>query len=281
MDGLLAVLDLVPGPDGEDVFLGRTQPQPWGRIFGGQLLAQALVAAARTVPGDRPVHAMHACFLRPGNDREPVSYGVERLRDGRSFSAREVRARQAGRTVLSALASFQVPGPGPEHQPDMPDVPGPESLPTLAERFAGLSHPGADYWTRHRPVDLRHVEGPVFLDAGAERTPRQAVWMRAVGRLPDDPGTHAAALALASDYTVLEPVLRRHGVPWVRPGLRVASLDHALWWHGTARADEWLLFVQESPAAGNARGLGTGRFFTRDGALVCTVAQEGMFRVPR
>jgi acyl-CoA thioesterase-2 len=278
---LLDVLDLVPAPDGEDTFLGGSQPQPWGRVFGGQLLAQCLVAASRTVPADRPVHSLHAYFIRGGELTEPLTFEVERLRDGRSFATRRVQVVQRGRPIMSMISSFQEPEDGLGHQDDMPDVPPPEEVPRLAERFAGQRHPGADYWTRPRPVDLRHVEGPVFLDAGPGRLARQAVWMRVDGELPEDPGLHAAALAYASDYTLLEPVLRRHGVPWVEPGLRVVSLDHAMWWHRPARADEWLLFVQDSPAAGGSRGLCRGRFHRQDGTLVCSVVQEGLFRLPR
>lgn len=281
LTGLLAVLDLRPDPDGEpDTFVGQSQPQPWGRVYGGQVLGQALVAAQRTVDADRPVHSLHGYFLRAGDSNEPITFAVERLRDGRSFSARRTHALQSGRPILSMIASFQSPSEGLDHQVDMPEVPDPGSLPTLVERYAGYDSPAARYWARHRPVDLRHVEPPVFLDPAEDHRDRQSVWMRAVGALPDDPQLHAAVLVYASDYTLLEPVLRRHGRTYSEPGMRMASLDHAMWWHRPVRADEWLLYTQESPSASGARGLGLGRIYGRNGRLACTVAQEGMIRLP-
>ncbi len=283
--GLLSVLDLQPLPageqerPGEDTFVGQSQPQPWGRVFGGQVLAQSLAAAQRTVEAQRPVHSMHGYFLRAGDSGEPITFTVERLRDGRSFSARRVHALQFGRPILSMIASFQAPAGGLDHQLPMPDVPAPESLPSIGERYAGLATDEARYWMRQRPMDLRHVEEPVYLGPAAERTTQQAVWMRAVGPLPDDPALHAAVLAYASDYSLLEPVLRAHGRAWSEPGLKAASLDHAMWWHRPARADQWLLYVHDSPSAQGARGLGLGRIYTRDGVLACSVAQEGMVRV--
>jgi len=271
LKGLLDVLDLEPrGLDdrGQDVFIGLSQPQPHGRTFGGQVLGQTLVAAGRTVQAGREVHSMHAYFLRPGRSDEPITFSVERLRDGRSFSARRVHALQSGEPILSMIASFQSPAQGLDHQAPMPAVPDPESLPTLSERYAGVASPQAQHWARQRPMDLRHVEQPVYLQAAPERTTLQAVWMRAVGALPDDPALHAAVLAYAS------------GASWSDPGLKAASLDHAMWWHRPARADEWLLYVHDSPSAQGARGLGTGRIYTRDGVLACSVAQEGMIRVP-
>lgn len=278
--GLLAVLDLQPDPDAPDTFVGQSQPQPWGRVYGGQVLSQALIAAQRTVDVQRSVHSLHAYFLRAGDSSEPITFAVERLRDGLSFSARRTHALQQGRPILSMIASFQAPADGIDHQWPMPEVPAPETLPTLAERYAGVDTPAARYWTRERPMDLRHVEPSVFVEPTTERGDHQSVWMRAVGELPDDPRLHAAVLAYASDYTLLEPVLRRHGRSYSEPGLRMASLDHAMWWHRPARADGWLLYTQESPSAGGARGLGVGRIYTRDGTLACTVAQEGMIRAP-
>jgi acyl-CoA thioesterase-2 len=279
--GLLAVLDLAPDLDGTpDTFVGQSQPQPWGRVFGGQVLAQSLAAAQRTVDPGRPVHSMHGYFLRAGDSSEPITFAVERLRDGRSFSARRTHALQFGRPILSMIASFQTPATGLDHQQPMPAVPDPETLPSIAERYAGVDTAAARYWTRERPMDLRHVDPPVYLSSAPERSAQQAVWMRAVGSLPDDPALHAAVLAYASDYSLLEPILREHGRSWSEPGLKVASLDHAMWWHRPARADEWLLYVQDSPSAQGARGLGIGRIYTRDGVLAATVAQEGMLRVP-
>jgi acyl-CoA thioesterase-2 len=285
LEGLLTVLDLAPDPDGDpDTFVGQSQPQPWGRVFGGQVLAQSLTAAQRTLDpsesGSRPVHSMHAYFLRAGDSGEPITFGVERLRDGRSFSARRVQAMQFGRPILSMITSFQAPATGLEHQLPMPDVPAPEQLPSIPERYGHLDTEAAKYWMRQRPMDLRHVDEPIFLTGAGERRAHQAVWMRAVGPLPDEPALHAAVLAYASDYTLLEPVLRAHGRGWSDPGLKAASLDHAMWWHRPARADDWLLYVQDSPSAQGARGLGIGRIYTRDGVLVASVAQEGMLRVP-
>jgi acyl-CoA thioesterase-2 len=282
LEGLLAVLDLQPRPaDGEDIFVGTSQPQPWGRVFGGQVLSQALVAAQRTVDADRPVHSLHGYFLRAGNPGEPITFAVERLRDGRSFSARRTHALQFGRPILSLIASFQVPAEGLDHQTAMPDAPDPETLPTLAERYAGLDTQAARYWLRQRPMDLRHVEPPAFVEPAPERAPSQRLWMRAVRPLPDDARLHAAVLAYASDYSLLEPVLRAHGRSFSDPGMKIASLDHAMWWHRPARADEWLLYVHDSPSASGSRGLGLGRVYTRDGVLVCSVAQEGMIRLPQ
>lgn len=282
---LLQVLDVrAAGKDaqGQDLFEGQSQPQPHGRVFGGQVLGQTLVAAGRTVDLGRPVHSMHGYFLRPGDSGEPITFAVERLRDGQSFSARRVHAIQFGRPILSMIASFQLPSAGFDHQDTMPEVPDPESLPTARELLADLDHPVARSWSRGRAIDLRHVEGPVYWRAGAERVAHQAVWMRTVAPMPDDdPLLHRAVLGYASDYTLLEPVLRRHGVTWATPGLKAASLDHAMWWHRPVRADEWLLYAQASPSASGARGLSTGRIFTRDGHLVATVAQEGMLRPPR
>jgi acyl-CoA thioesterase-2 len=282
LDGLLDVLDLTARPDdGDDVFEGQSQPQPWGRVYGGQVLAQSLVAAQRTVDADRPVHSLHGYFLRAGDSAEPISFAVERLRDGRSFSARRVHAIQFGRPILSMIVSFQEPADGVDHQVPMPPVPDPETLPTIAERYAHFSPTGIGrHWLRDRPVDLRHVEPPLYVEPGPQRVPRQSLWMRATGSLPDDDRLHAAVLAYASDYSLLEPVLRAHDLTFVTPGMRIASLDHAMWWHRPVRADGWLLYTQESPSAQGARGLGLGRIFGRDGTLACSVAQEGMIRVP-
>ena len=178
------------------------------------------------------------------------------------------------------IASFQAPADGLDHQVGMPQVPAPETLPSIAEQYAGVDTDAARYWTRQRPMDLRHVDEPIYLTGSAERSTHQAVWIRSVGALPDDPALHAAVIAYASDYSLLEPVLRAHGLGWSDPALKAASLDHAMWWHRPARADEWLLYVQESPSAQGGRGLGLGRIYTRDGVLAATVAQEGMLRVP-
>ncbi|HEX8496727.1 MAG TPA: acyl-CoA thioesterase II [Actinomycetales bacterium] len=284
LQALLDLLDLdelEPDAQGQDRFVGASQPQPHGRVFGGQVLGQSLVAASRTVDTGRPVHSMHGYFLRAGDSSEPITFAVERLRDGRSFSARRVHAIQFDRPILSLIASFQQPAPGYEHQDEMPQVPGPEELPTTHELIGHLDHPVARFWAGERPFDLRHVEGPVYWRPGAERVAHQAVWMRATAPMPDDPLLHRAVLGYASDYTLLESVLRRHGASWALPGMKAASLDHAMWWHREARVDEWLLYAQASPSASGGRGLGIGRIFSRDGRLVASVGQEGMLRPPR
>ncbi|WP_285724333.1 acyl-CoA thioesterase [Psychromicrobium xiongbiense] len=280
---LLDVLDLSDAHGArtdEDIFIGPSQARPNQRVFGGQVLAQSLIAGGRTVPEDRPVHSMHGYFLRPGDDQQHITFGVQRLRDGRSFSARRVHAYQNGVPILSMIASFQVPDVGLEHQDTMPEgIPDPESLPSTADELGAIDHPIARSWAQ-RPFDVRHVGSSIYLDVDGDRRPYQATWMKAIGPLPDDPALHRAALAFASDYTLLEPSLRAHGLPWATPGMSIASLDHAMWWHRSVRVDDWLLYIAESPSASGARGLSLGKFFTRDGVLVASVAQEGMIRVP-
>ncbi|GAB3599434.1 acyl-CoA thioesterase [Microbacterium tumbae] len=279
---LLDVLDL----DGssarttEDIFTGRSHPMPSGRIYGGQVLAQTLVAAARTLPEDRPVHSMHGYFLRPGDASRGLTIAVDRIHDGRSFSTRRAQAYQNGVPIFSMIASFQDEGPGIEHAASMPDgVPAPEDLAPDEELVEG-AHPLSMRMLRDRPADIRHVGGPIHQGVEGEPRPQQWVWMRIRSAMPDDPSLHRAALAYLSDMTIQESILRAHGVSWAVPGLKVASLDHAMWWHRFARVDEWLLYVQESPNARGGRGLATGRIFTREGVLVASVAQEIMIRVP-
>ncbi len=279
---LLAAVDLTDtgARTSEDIFTGPSQWSPQGRVFGGQVLAQSITAAMRTVPEDRLAHSMHGYFLRPGDVRHPITFSVDRIHDGRSFSTRRTQAYQQGAPILSMIASFQTDDGGLDHQSPMPDVPAPETLPSTAEVLAGIDHPVADFWSHHRPFDLRHVPSPIYLRVDGEQTAHQAVWLKSFGAMPDDPNLHRAALAYASDYTILESILRRHGVAWIAPGLKAASLDHAMWWHRPARVDEWLLYVQESPTAQGGRGLSLGRIYTRDGILVASVAQEGMVRLP-
>lgn len=281
--GLLATLDLqdTGARTSEDIFTGSSLPMPTGRVFGGQVLAQSLIAATRTLPADRPVHSMHGYFLRPGDVGLPITFAVDRIHDGRSFSTRRTQAYQDGLPILSMIASFQTEDEGLDHHIDAPtDLPDPESLPSTADLLGGIDHPMAIYWATHRAFDIRHITTPIYLRADKNRVPAQAVWMRTLGPMPDDPNLHRAALAYASDYAILEPILRAHGVAWATPGLKAASLDHAMWWHRFARADDWLLYTQESPTATGGRGLSFGRIFTRDGVLVASVAQEGMVRVP-
>ena len=283
IDGLLSTLHLTDtgARTTEDIFTGPSQWMPLGRVFGGQVLAQSLVAAMHTVPTERTIHSMHGYFLRPGDVEHPITFSVDRLHDGRSFSTRRTHAYQNGEPILSLIASFQTDDGGVEHQVDMPsDLPDPEGLPSTADVLGAFDHDIARYWSNERAFDVRHIPSPIYLSVDGERVPRQAVWMKAFGRLPDDPKQHRAALAYASDYSILEPVLRAHGAAWATPGLKVASLDHAMWWHRDARVDEWLLYVQESPSASGGRGLALGRIYTREGVLVASVAQEGMVRIP-
>lgn len=281
---LLDVLDL--RAQGDDTYVGRSQPQPHGRVFGGQVLAQSLVAAGRTVEppspdgvADRHVHSMHAYFLRAGDAARPVRFVVERLRDGRSFSARRVLAFQDDAPILALSASFQTTDPGPAHQDEMPQVTPPEDLPPVAELLSPVPDTPAKLALSRRAIDVRHVEPPLYLQPATERVARQHVWITAAGRLPDDPLLHAAVAAYASDYTLLESVLRVNGIAWVDPALRAASLDHSMWFHRPLRADDWLLYAQASPSSQGGRGLGIGRMFARDGTLVASVAQEGMVRL--
>ncbi|SOC52597.1 acyl-CoA thioesterase [Ornithinimicrobium cerasi] len=272
------------GVYGGEVFTGRSQPQPHGRVFGGQVLAQCVVAAGRTVAavddggGRRHIHSLHGYFLRPGDASKEIQFVVEGMRDGGSFSARRVHATQEGRILLSLITSFQEESGGLEHHLDMPDVPGPEELRSDREILEQIDHPVARHFARYRAVDLRHTER--LLLGPAEPGPAaQSVWMRVEKDLPDDDLLHAAILAYASDYVLLEPVLRTHGVGWGDPRLRAASLDHAMWFHRPARVDEWVLYTQSSPSAQSGRGLGLGHMFAADGTLLATVGQEGMVRL--
>lgn len=279
---MLAVLDLSQSGarTTEDIFTGVSQSMPLGRVYGGQVLAQSIVAAERTIPAGRSVHSMHGYFLRPGDAFQGITFSVDRIHDGRSFSTRRTQAFQQGVPIFSMIASFQDEDPGIEHQAEMPaGLPAPEDLPDLEDHLAGL-HPVSKRLFTDRPLDLRHVPSPIYLSVQGERVPRQAVWMRTRREIPDDPATHRAALAYLSDMTIQESILRAHGVAWATPGLKVASLDHAMWWHRPGRVDEWMLYVQESPNARGGRGLATGRIFSRDGVLVASVAQEIMIRLP-
>ncbi len=281
--GLLAALDLTDtgARTSEDIFTGPSQWMPHGRVFGGQVLAQALVAAQRTTPLERIVHSMHGYFLRPGNVELPITFSVDRIHDGRSFSTRRTQAYQDGLPILSMIASFQDEDPGLDHQVAMPtDLPQPEDLPSVLETLGDVDHVAAKFWSNERPFDLRHIPSPLYLSVEGAHVAHQAVWLKSIGPFPDDPQLHRAALAYASDYSLLEPILRRHGVSWATRGLKVASLDHAMWWHRFGRVDEWMLYAQESPTATGGRGLSLGRIYNREGTLLASVAQEGMVRVP-
>jgi acyl-CoA thioesterase II len=271
------------GESDADIFVGRSQPMPHGRVFGGQVLAQSVVAAGRTVHdlegAPRRIHSLHGYFLRPGDPNRPIRFAVERLRDGRSFSARRVHAIQSGRPILSMITSFQTGDGGLDHQDPMPDAPSPESLQTMTEELATMDEPAASLWSEDKAIDARHPEGGIYIRPGRQLKAQQSVWLKAMGQMPDDPLLHAAVLAYCSDYFLLEPVLRRHGLAWSDRRLNVASLDHAMWFHRPGRADNWMLYTQSSPSASSGRGLATGQMFNADGILVASVAQEGMVRL--
>ncbi|WP_062390047.1 acyl-CoA thioesterase [Demequina iriomotensis] len=265
---------------GDTSFEGDSMPMPGGRVFGGQVLAQALLAAGATVPEDRFAHSLHGYFLRAGDASKPIQFEVEVLRDGRSFSARRTHALQDGRPILSMIASFQIEQEGPEHAVRMPEVPGPETVRSGIEVLAPFQgHPSADFWLTEAPFDVRHVEGSLFLGPDKRPKAHQAAWMRLRQPIEGADLLHRAFLAFGSDQVMLEPLLRRHGASWVTPDISFASLDHAMWWHRPARADEWLLFVQDSPTAQGGRGLTGTWIFSEDGRLVASAAQEGMIRL--
>lgn len=276
VDRLVALLDLERIE--ENIFRGVSPAESPVRVFGGQVAGQALVAAGRTVPTDRPVHSLHAYFLRPGDPSVPIVYEVDRTRDGRSFTTRRVVAVQRGQAIFSLSASFQIEEEGLDHAEAMPEVAAPETLPTFGEQVNQLVGGEAAY--EPRPIDVRYVTDPPWLRRdSARREARNQVWMRADGSLPDDSLLHVCMAAFASDLTLLDSVLGRHGVYWGKDKVSGASLDHAMWFHRGFRADEWLLYDCTSPSASGARGLATGRFFARDGRLVATVVQEGLLRV--
>lgn len=279
---MLAVLDLAASDarTTEDIFTGVSQAMPLGRVYGGQVLAQSIVAASRTLPDDRSVHSMHGYFLRPGDASKGITFSVDRIHDGRSFSTRRTQAYQEGVPIFSMIASFQDEDPGLEHQAPMPEgIPSPEELPDVEAHLEGL-HPMSKRLFTERPVDLRHIPSPLYRSVEGPHVPEQAVWVKVNRSIPDDPALHRAALAYLSDLTIQESILRAHGIAWQTPGLKVASLDHAMWWHRPGRVDEWMLYVQESPSARGGRGLSTGRIYSRDGSLLASVAQEIMVRVP-
>jgi len=280
LDELVTLLDLERIDD--NIIRGFSPPQPQNlRVFGGQVAGQALVAAGRTVPADRFVHSLHAYFIRAGDSKAPIIYQVDRIRDGRSFTTRRVVAVQHGKAIFALSASFQIVEDGVEHTTPMPDVPDPESLPTLPERLADYSDE-LGWFARRRPLDLRYVHDPPWVTRSSGAHPhRNQVWMRADGTLPDDQLLHVCVLTYASDMTLLDSVLAKHGVYWGMDRVLGASLDHALWFHRPFRADEWFLYDTESPTASGARGLATGRFFSHDGRLIATVVQEGLVRVLR
>jgi acyl-CoA thioesterase-2 len=280
VDGLVALLDLEKIE--KNIFRGRSLKVSMQRVFGGQVAGQALVAAGRTVDSDRHVHSLHSYFIRAGDPRIPIIYTVERIRDGHSFSVRRVIAVQHGKPIFTLSASFQLPQSGIDHAAPMPDVPAPETLPTLAERFIGYEELWAEIGHLPQPFDVRYVDDPPWIQRalGPRESQPHRIWLRTNGTLPDNPLMHVCAVTFASDLNLLDSVLIHHGLAVRLDPISMASLDHAMWFHRPFRADDWVLYVSESPSATGGRGLATGRFFSRDGRHLVSVAQEGMIRLP-
>ncbi|HTH35266.1 MAG TPA: acyl-CoA thioesterase II [Xanthobacteraceae bacterium] len=281
---VVEILDLEPLE--VNLFRGRSPQSRWQRVFGGQVIGQALVAACRTVDdvATRPPHSLHAYFLLGGDPKVPIIYEVDRIRDGKSFTTRSVKAIQHGRAIFSMSVSFHVVEPGFTHQAKMPVVPKPEALPSdseLKERiFPLLPEPARRYYERERPIEFRPVEFSRYLGEKSEEG-RFDVWIRATGRLPDEPAIHQCVLAYASDMMLLDAALIPHGRSVFSEDIMAASLDHALWFHRPFRADEWLLYAQDSPNLADSRGFSRGLIFAADGTLVASVAQEGLLRQRR
>jgi len=278
LEQLLSILDLEPLE--VNLFRGLSPQVGWQRVFGGQVIGQALVAASRTVDGRR-AHSLHAYFLRAGDPAVPIIYEVDRIRDGQSFTTRRVVAIQHGQAIFSMAASFHKDEPGLHHQIKMPDVPPPEALPSeadLKEKLIGrVPEPVKAYWQHERPIEIRPVDLSRYF-APENRAPTQHVWIKATGQLSEDLSLHQCVLAYASDFTLLDTALIAHGRFIFDPELMLASLDHAIWFHRPFRADEWLLYAQDSPSSGAGRAFCRGTLFTRDGELVASTAQEGLVR---
>jgi len=278
LDDLVALLDLEPIE--VNLFRGISPDENRQRVFGGQVAGQALVAAARTIDEhSRLVHSLHAYFLRPGDPTLPILYEVDRIRDGRSFSTRRVVAIQHGRAIFNLQASFHDDEPGPDHQLMMPEGMGrPDELADFQTRMAPYADQLGELYHRPRPIDLRYVDGDPISKKGKPSTV-QHVWLRADGRLPDDPVLHACIVTYASDMTLLDTTVLPFGLSWESPGMQMASLDHAMWFHRPFRADEWLLYDQLALSTSSSRGLAGGAIYTADGRLAVSVVQEGLARV--
>jgi acyl-CoA thioesterase II len=278
---LLDLLDLEPLE--ENLFRGRSPAVTWQRVFGGQVVGQALVAAVRTVEERRP-HSLHAYFLLPGDPKVPIIYEVDRIRDGRSFTTRRVTAIQHGQPIFSMSVSFHRDEVEFEHQAKMPDVPWPDELPREAELrervMPMMPDPVRNYYERERPIELRPVEFERYLGKATEDG-KFHVWIRTTGALPDDPAIHQCVLAYASDMTLLDSALIPHGRTVFEREIMGASIDHALWLHRPFRADDWLLYAQDSPNMSGSLGFSRGLIFASDGRLVASVAQEGLVRLRR
>jgi acyl-CoA thioesterase-2 len=275
LDLLVRLLDLEPIE--VNIFRGVQPDESRQRVFGGQVAAQALMAAGRTVEHGR-VHSLHSYFLRPGDPSVPILYEVDRIRDGRSFTTRRVVAIQHGRAIFNLSTSFHDTEPGFEHQVPMPDAPDPETLPSLAEQLAPFRDWLGDLLDRPRPIDQRHIGEHPWLRR-EPKEPYQRLWIRADGTLPDDPLLHACVATYASDMSLFDAILQPHLIRWGDPRFMGASLDHCMWFHRPFRADEWLLFDTDSPVAAGARGLARGFLFARSGQLVVSMVQEGLARL--
>ena len=278
LDDLVELLDLEAIE--VNIFRGNSPDENRQRVFGGQVAGQALVAAARTIDErGRLVHSLHAYFLRPGDPTVPILYEVDRIRDGRSFSTRRVVAIQHGRAIFNLQASFHDDEPGPDHQLPMPTgMPDPNELPDFRTRMAPYADQIGDWYDRPRPIDLRYVNGDPVSRQG-QRATTQQVWLRADGALPDDPVLHACVVTYASDMTLLDTTILPFGLGWNSPGMQMASVDHAMWFHRPFRADQWLLYDQEAVSTSSARGMAHGSIFTSDGRLAVSVVQEGLTRI--
>jgi len=278
VEELMALLDLEVIED--NLFRGQQPATQMQRVFGGQVAAHALVAAHRTVPSQYVVHSLHSYFLRPGDTSVPIVYDVDNVREGRSFATRRVIARQHGRPIFAMTLNFQIPEDGLEHQDLMPEVPGPDECPTLAEATPGSGRDSEEWQREWAALEVRFAgdSRPGGLLEGAP-TATQRLWIRVSGRLPDDPLVHTAAFTYASDMTLLAASLVPHDLYIGSPGMQAASLDHSIWFHRLFRADEWWLYDQVSPSASGGRGLAVARVFSRDGRLVASVAQEGLIRL--
>ena len=265
-----------------DLYRGKRQPGGVGRVFGGQVIAQALQAAQRSTDDPKTAHSLHAYFMRPGDEDHPIILRVVRDFEGKSFATRRVIAMQGGKPILNMAASFQVPEGGLHHQDAMPEVPPPEALKTERQIREEMVDEIPEKWRRHllraRPIDIRPVDARSWFRP-EKREPRQQSWFRLCAPIGDDPAMHRAVLAYASDMALLGTGTLPHGVNWMTHNLQTASLDHAVWLHEPFRADEWLLYDCDSPWAGHARGFNRGRIFARDGRLVASTAQEGLMRL--
>jgi len=279
INDLIALLDLEEIE--QNHYRASGPSEGWQRVYGGQVIGQALVAASRTVEDERTAHSLHGYFLRPGELGVPILYKVDRIRDGKSFTTRRVLAIQHGQAIFTMSISFQRPEDGLSHQFDMPEAPAPEDLQDeqdLREIWAEQAPEHFETRDQDRPIECRPVE-PQDIFKPEPRPPRQMCWIKARDPLPDDPRLHQCVLAYLSDWTLLDTATLPHAISFMQDNVQMASLDHAMWFHRPFRADEWLLYVQDSPASGGARGLNRGLIYSRDGVLVASAAQEGLIRV--